>query len=187
MDSNRSSSIPISQSNRSNSTSKQASSKRVKFDDDSAGNWVPAKGTYEFEEELSEDIYISTTVTLCKYLRSWNKYKPSEEENDSKIWLRDVALMIFLSIFTLSVQFYITLLLWRTYGLNQIYKPIYQDPNEYERQLLAPLTDFYYRENERFFLSECFKYYESQEFQEQTFDNRDLDHQLHFICKCDIF
>ena len=76
---------------------------------------------------------MSTTVTLCKYLRSWNKYKPSEEENDSKIWLRDVVLMIFLSIFTLGVQFYITLLLWGTYGLNQIYKPIYQDPSEYER------------------------------------------------------
>ena len=54
-----------------------------------------------------------------------------------------------------------TIKLGNTYSLGRVYRPKYLDEKDHRWHLLAPLTDFYYSEGERFFLSDCFKYYES--------------------------
>ena len=93
--------------------------------------------------------------------------------------------MLCLCTFTILVQSYITFLLWDTYGLNRVFTPRYQSPDDYERLLLAPLTDFYFLRQERYFLSPCFEFKESLDFQLEA--NEDIHNQMHFICKCDIF
>lgn len=122
--SNRSSKRSMNKSNRSNQTRSSRSGKRVVIVED--GDLVALKEE-NYEEELGADIYLSTTVILCKYFNTWNRYKKGSQDDPAPdIWLRDLILMLVLCFFTLSVQCYITFILWNTYGINQIYKPKYE-------------------------------------------------------------
>jgi hypothetical protein len=70
-------------------------------------------------------------LVLTQYVGCQNKYAENEEKEE--IWLRDLILLSVLSIFTLGVQTYITVILWKLYGINEVYKPYYQEPFQYKR------------------------------------------------------